>query len=179
MEMTSAENIFIFGTSAVLIILAILIKKINWEKLGLMPKVPIKGWWQVLLFNASVFGLIQLTIANKFITLPDWMLDKDPFLPLLAIVFLQEIIFRGLVINYLERFGYQKALWGSTIIFVMLHLMAPYMWSSTGIIFAGLTLFGGYFWGWHFLKFRNIYLLTISHFLVNLSFNYMIFNVLL
>jgi len=174
--MTLAENIFIYGTGIVLIILALFIKNINWQKLGLMPKSLFKGWWQILLFNTIIFLLVQVNIATQFINLPDWMLDKDPLLPLLAIVFLQEIIFRGLVINGLERFGNSRALWGSVIIFVILHLIAPYTWSSIGLIFAALTFVGGYFWGWHFLQFRNIYLLTISHFLVNLSFNYVVFK---
>lgn len=173
--MTSAENIFILVASIVLVILAISIKNINWEKLGLKPKSLFNGWWQLLLFNASIFILVQMAIATKFIDLPDWILDKDPLLSLLAIVFIQEIIFRGLAISWLERWGAQKALWISVIIFVLFHLIAPYTWSTTGLIFAGLTFVGGYFWGWHFLKFRNIYLLTISHLLVNLSFNYLIF----
>lgn len=174
--MTLAENIFIFATSIVLLILAICVKKISWEKLGLRPKSLFSGWWQILLFSAIIFALIQITITTKFIVLPDWMTDKDPLLPLLAICLLQEILFRGLLISSLERWGKQKALWTSVIIFVMIHLVAPYTWSSTGLIFAGLTFVGGYFWGWHFLKFRNIYLLTISHFFVNLSFNYMVFS---
>lgn len=172
--MTSAESLFIFVTSLVLLILVIFIKNINWEKLGLKPKSLFSGWWQVLLFNASIFVLVQLTIVNKIIELPDWMVDKDPLLPLLAICFLQEMVFRGLLINWLERWGRKKALWGSVIVFVAFHLIAPYTWTSTGLMFAGLTFVGGYFWGWHFLKFRNIYLLSISHFLVNLSFNYII-----
>ena len=175
--MTFAENIFIIVTSIVLVFLAIWIKKIDWEKLGLKPRSLFRGWWQVLIFNSCIFALVQLTIVNKFIDLPDWILDNDPLLPLLMIVFLQEILFRGILISWLERFGNQKALWMSVIIFVLFHLIAPYTWSSTGLIFAGLTFVGGYFWGWHFLKFRNIYLLAISHFLVNLSFNYMVFGV--
>lgn len=174
--MTPAENLFIIVTSVVLLILAISIKKINWGRLGLRPMSPLKGWWQVLLFNASIFFLVQLAVANKLITLPDWMLDKDPILPLLAITLLQEILFRGLLISWLERWGKQKALWVSVIIFVVFHLIAPYTWTTIGLMFAGLTLVGGYFWGWHFLKFRNVYMLGISHFLVNLSFNYMIFS---
>ena len=174
--MTTAESAFIIITSIVLLILAFSVKKIDWQKIGFKPKNFFYGWWQVVLFNAIILVLIQFTIANKFIILPDWMLDKDPFLPLLAIVFLQEILFRGLVISWLERFGKQKALWISVIIFVIIHLVAPYTWTSAGLIFAGLTFVGGYFWGWHFLKYRNIYLLTISHFLVNLSFNYILFT---
>lgn len=174
--MTSAENIFIFVTIIVLLILALCIKKINWEKLGLKPKSLFGGWWQVLLFNVIIFVLVQLVIANKLIDFPDWILDKDPILPLLVIVFLQEIIFRGLVISWLERWGKQKALWGSVIIFVMFHLVAPSTWSSTGLIFAGLTSVAGYLGGWYFLKYRNIYVLTISHLLVNLSFNYVFFG---
>ncbi len=177
--MTLVENIFIFITITILVILTILIKNINWEKLGLKPKLLFNGWWQVLLFNTIIFILIQLTIVNKFIILPDWIIDKDPFLPLLAIVFIQEIIFRGLLISWLERFGKQKALWISIIVFVGFHLIAPYTWSSVGLIFAGVTFIGGYFWAWHFLRFRNIYLLTISHLLVNLSFNYFILLFLL
>ncbi|OGI76378.1 hypothetical protein A3C57_01210 [Candidatus Nomurabacteria bacterium RIFCSPHIGHO2_02_FULL_33_12] len=174
--MTTAEGAFIIITSIVLIILALLIKKIDWHKLGLKPKSPLNGWWQILLFNFIILFLVQLSIVNKFINLPDLVLDKDPLLPLLAIIFLQEVLFRGLTISWLERFGKQRALWASVIIFVLFHLVAPYTWSSTGLIFAGLTFFAGYFWGWHFLKFRNMYLLAISHFLVNLSFNYIIIN---
>lgn len=177
--MTPAENIFILVTSVVLLILALCIKNINWEKLGLKPKSLFSGWWQVLLFNISIFLLVQLAVSNKLITLPDWMLDKDPLLPLFAITFLQEILFRGLLISWLERWGKQKALWFSVLIFVVFHLIAPYTWTSIGFLFAGLTFVGGYFWGWHFLKFRNVYLLAISHFLVNLSFNYIVFYVIL
>jgi hypothetical protein len=174
--MTSAENIFILATSTVLLILAICIKKIDWEKLGFMPKSLFKSWWQVLVFNGIVFVLVQLAIATKFIDFPDWILDKDLFLPLLVIVFLQEILFRGLLISWLERWGTQKALWWSVIIFVAFHLISPYTWSGPGLIFAGLTSIAGYLGAWHFLKFRNIYLLTISHLLLNLSFNYTIFS---
>ncbi len=174
--MTPAENLFILVTSVVLLVLALYIKNINWEKLGLKPKSLFSGWWQVLLFNVIIFLLVQLAIVNKLVTLPDWILDKDPLLPLLAIIFLQEILFRGLLISWLERWGKQRALWFSVDIFVLFHLISPYTWTSIGLLFAGLTFVGGYFWGWHFLKFRNIYLLAVSHFLVDLSFNYMIFS---
>lgn len=172
--MTSAENIFLIGSSLVLLLLAILVKKIDWHKLGFAPKSLFKGLEQILAFNATVFVLVQITIVNKFIDLPPWMLDSDPIVPLLAITFLQEIIFRGLLINWLERFGRRNALWGSTALFLAFHLVAPYMWTKVGVVFAFITLVGGYFWGWHFQKFRNVYLLGISHFLVNLSFNFSI-----
>lgn len=177
--MTSVENIFIFGTIILFIILALFVKNVPWNKLGLIPKKLFQGWWQIALFNVIIFVLVQLTIYYKLIDLPNWITDKDPLLPLLVIVLLQELIFRGLLISWLERWGKQKALWISVLIFVLFHLIAPYSWSVAGLSFAVLTLAGGYFWGWHFLKFRNIYLLTISHFLVNLSFNYFIFQFLL
>lgn len=177
--MTNAEIAFTITTSIVLLILAFSVKKIDWQKIGFKPKNLFYGWGPVLLYNAIIFTLIQLTIVNKFIVLPDWVLDKDPLLPLLVICFLQEVLFRGLTISWLERFGKQKALWISVIIFVMIHLVAPYTWSSVGLIFAGITLVGGYFWGWHFLKYRNIFLLTISHFLINLSFNYIILKLII
>ena len=173
--MTIAETTFIITTSIVLLALAVFVKKINWTGLGFKQESFFKGWWQILIFNIIIFLLVQLAITNKFIDLPNWMLDKDPILPLLAITFLQEILFRGIIINWLERWGQKKALWISVAIFVAFHLIAPYAWSRTGIMFAGLTFFAGYFWGLHFLKFRNIYLLAISHFLVNLSFNYIVF----
>jgi membrane protease YdiL (CAAX protease family) len=171
--MTTAENIFIVVASFGLVLFAVLNKNIDWEKVGFKPRSLIQGWRQVVLFNAAIFTAVQLAVVNNIIVLPDWMLDKDPFVPLLIIVFLQEILFRGVAISWLERFGEQRALWVSVGIFVLFHLIAPYTWSSIGIIFAGITFIGGYFWGWHFLKFRNIYLLTTSHFLVNLSFNYL------
>ncbi len=177
--MTSAENIFIFGTIILLLILSFFVRNIPWKKLGLIPKNLFQGWWQVVLFNVSVFILVQFTIFYKLIDLPNWITDKDPLLPLLVIILLQELIFRGLLITWLEKLGKQKALWISVLVFVLFHLVAPYSWSVAGLSFAVLTLIGGYFWGWHFLKFRNIYLLTISHFLVNLSFNYFIFQFLL
>ena len=163
----------------VFITLAVSIKKINWDKLGFAPKSLFNGWWQIVLFNASIFALVQLTIVNKFLDLPSWMVDKDPLFGLLIITFFQEVIFRSITISSLERFGRQKALSGSILIHVLFHLVAPYARSSAGIIFAALTFIGGYFWGWHFLKFRNIYLLGISHFLVNLSFNFFIIQFLL
>lgn len=177
--MTSAENIFIFGTIALLFILAFFVKNVPWKKLGLIPTQLFQGWWPIVLFNISVFALVQLTIYYKFINFPNWIIDKDPLLHLLVIVLLQELIFRGILIVWLEKWGKQKALWASVFIFVLFHLIAPYSWSIAGFGFAILTFVGGYFLGWHFLKFRNIYLITISHFLVNLSFNYFIFESLL
>lgn len=174
--MTFEEILFIVVSSVALILLAIFVKGINWKKVGFKPKSILGGFWQIFLFNILIFFLVQYTIASKVIDLPIWMLDKDPILPLLAITFIQEILFRSLVISYFERLGKKKALWISIGIFVIFHLAAPYTWSTTGLLFAGLTVFAGYFWGWHFLKFRNIYLLGISHFLVNLSFNYVIFS---
>lgn len=175
--MTPSENIFIFGIITLLLILVLFVKNVPWKRLGLVPRQMFKGWWQVVLFNVSVFILVQLTIYYRLIDLPNWILDKDPLLPLLVIALLQELIFRGLLISWLECWGKQKALWVSVIVFVLFHLIAPYTWSIAGISFAFITLVGGYFWGWHFLKFRNIYLLSVSHFLVNLSFNYMIFGI--
>ncbi len=172
--MTPAENIFIVAASIVLLILALWVKKIDWSRLGFTPSSLYKGWWQVLLFNICIFALVQVSIANELIELPDWMIDKDPILPLIALVFLQEIIFRGLLLSWLERWGEQRALWISVIVFVIFHLLAPYTWTSAGLTFATLTVAGGYFWGWHFLKYRNIYLLTLSHLTVNLSFNFVL-----
>lgn len=174
--MTSAENLFIFGAITVFILLTFFVKNIPWGKLGLYPKSLLSGWWQIVLFNVFVLVLVQITIFYKIIDLPYWITDKDPLFPLLVIVLLQELIFRGIVISYFERAGKQKALWLSVIIFLIFHMVTPYSWSVAGLSFALLTLIGGYFWGWHFLKYRNIYLLTISHFLVNLSFNYLIID---
>ncbi len=172
--MTSAEIIFILLSFVFFTIFVVWKKNISWAQFGFIPKPWWRGWPSILVFSIFIFFLIQ--ILGPLLELPAWVTDKDPLLPLLVIVFIQEIIFRGLVINWLERWGKQRALWGSVVIFVMFHLVAPYTWTSTGLIFAGLTLIAGYFWGWHFLKFRNIYLLAISHFVVNLSFNYMIFS---
>jgi len=174
--MTVAESIFIVSTLLALLVGITLVKKIDWRGLGFKPKSIIQGWWQVLLFNSVLFLLIQLAIASNLVHFPDWIVDKDLLLPLLIIGVLQEILFRGLVIHWLERWGKKRALWGSTAIFVLFHVVAPYTWSGVGILFASLTLIAGYFWGWHFLKHRNIYLLGLSHFLLNLSFNYVIFS---
>ncbi len=175
-SMTFAENIFICLSGLVFIFLIIFVKNINWKKFGFAPHKFTAGWWQVLLFNILVFVSVQLAIYTKFINLPEWVLDKDPILPLFAITFFQEILFRSLIINYFEKFGEKKALWISIAIFVLFHLIAPYTWTTTGVIFAGLTFIAGYFWGQHFLKFRNIYLISVSHFLINLSFNYILFT---
>lgn len=69
--MTSVENIFIFGTITLFLILAFFVKNVPWKKLGLIPAHLFQGWWQVVLFNVSVFILIQLTIFYKFIELPN------------------------------------------------------------------------------------------------------------
>ncbi|MCX6757521.1 MAG: CPBP family intramembrane metalloprotease [Candidatus Nomurabacteria bacterium] len=167
--MTTSENLFIFITLGILFILFFVIKKIPWSKIGFIPKPWYKGWLSVFLFSASVFVLVQ--VFFNFSALPVWVTDKDPLIPLLIIVFLQELIFRGLLITWLERWGKQKALWISTLVFGLVHLVQPSSWLITALSFVG-----GYFWGWHFLKFRNIYLLIISHLIINLSFNYILFH---
>lgn len=175
--MTTSENLFIFTSLFILLVFIFAVKKIQWNKIGFKPKPWYRGWLSILLFSLGIFLLIQIFI--NFLKFPAWITDKDPLVPLLMIVFLQELIFRGFLITWLERWGKQKALWVSAIIFVLFHLVSPYTWSSIGLIFAGLTFIGGYFWGWHFLKYRNIYLLTISHLIVNLSFNYIILSSIL
>lgn len=166
--MTSPENLFILLSFLALCVLAVCIKNIPWHKLGFKPK----PWWGgvvlISIFSLLVFILVQSSI--QFFQLPAWVTDKDPILKLLIIVILQELIFRGLFITWLERLGKQKALWISTIVFAATHLFLPSPWLLTG-----LSLIAGYFWGWHFLKYRNIYLIVISHLIVNLSFNYLIF----
>ncbi len=143
------------------------------NKLGLIPKSFFGGWWYLLCFNIIIFVLVQLNLINNWVEFPEWVLDKDPILFLVIVVLLQELIFRGLIISWLEHFGKQKALLISTIIFGLSHLVFP-----DAELITLLSLIGGYFWGWHFLKFRNLYLLIISHLLVNLGFNYIVFNLL-
>lgn len=167
--MTIPENLFIFLTLFILVILAFAVRKIQWSKIGLKPEFWHKGWLPIFLFSLGVFILVQIFI--NYLNLPVWVTDKDPLIPLLLIVFFQELIFRGFLITWLERFGRQKALWISTIVFGAIHMAQPSAWLITV-----LSFIGGYFWGWHFLKYRNIYLLSISHLIVNLSFNYVIFN---
>lgn len=169
LEMTTPENLFILITLIVLAITAFVVRKIQWGKIGLKPESLCKGWVPIILFSLGVFILVQASM--NFFHLPIWVTDKDPLLPLLVIVFLQELIFRGFLITWLEKWGKQKALWISTIVFGLIHLAQPGAWLMTA-----LSFMGGYFWGWHFLKFRNIYLLTISHLIVNLSFNYALFD---
>jgi len=167
--MTTLENLFIFLTLFILLISIFVVKKIPWRKIGLTPNQWYKGWLSIILFSIGVFILVQVSI--NFLKLPAWVTDNDPLIPLLIIVFLQELIFRGLLVTWLERWGKQKALWISTILFGSIHLVQPGAWLITA-----LSFIGGYFWAWHFLKFRNIYLLSISHLIVNLSFNYVLFN---
>ncbi|MBP6884556.1 MAG: CPBP family intramembrane metalloprotease [Candidatus Pacebacteria bacterium] len=169
--MTGPENLFIYITLFLIIVLAFLVKKIEWNRIGFNPKPWHKGCLSIFLFSLGVFILVQFS-AN-FLKLPDWVTDNDPIFSLLVIVFLQELIFRGLLITWLEKWGQQKALWISTIIFGLIHLIQPSSWLITT-----LSFIGGYFWGWHFLKYRNIYLLTVSHLIVNLSFNYVILSLL-
>ncbi len=176
--MTTAENLFIFAALTIFLILVFFTKNIPWNKLGFQSKQPFNGCWQVLLFNIVIFVLIQTTLDINLIELPKWITDKDPILNLLVIVFIQEVLFRGVLISWLEHWGNRKAMLLSTLIFVAFHLVAPYAWSVVGLSFALLTFIAGYFWSWHFLKFRNIYLLTVSHLLVNLSFNYLFFSYL-
>ncbi len=173
--MTIVEIIFTLVSSLALLLLFFLTKNINWKRIGLRPQALLSGWWQILLFNIIIFLLIQLTISHIFKEFPAWMTDKDSLLSLLIMAFIQEMLFRSLLISWLEPRGRQKALWISTIVFALFHLVTPNTWSNSGLIFAGLTFIGGLFWGWHFLRYRNIYLLTISHLLVNLSLNYLIF----
>lgn len=166
--LTPVETVFILTTFALVAILLLLIKNVNWKKHGLKPEPVLAGWRYILVFNVFVFVSVQL--SDQFIAFPGWITDQDPFFGLLAIVAAQEVIFRSLLLTWLERWGQQRALWITTVVFAGIHLVFPSHW-----IITGLSLVGGYFWGWHFLKFRNLYWVIISHLLVNLSFNYLIF----
>jgi membrane protease YdiL (CAAX protease family) len=171
--MTSGEIIFISVTSGLLVVsflISLVLKnKIPWIELGLTPKLWWRGWFPILVFSIAVFFLIQLLTPS--LEIPAWVTDKDPIVILLVIVFLQEFIFRAVLLTWLERFGKQKALLIGAVLFAAIHIFLPHPWLITGI-----SLIGGYFWGWHFLKYRNIYWLVVSHLIVNLSFNYLFFT---
>lgn len=171
--MTSGEIIFITVVPGLLIlsggVLLVLKKKIPWLELGLIPKPWWRGWFFMFVFSIVIFFLVQLLAPS--LPIPAWVTDKDPIVTLLIGVFLQEFIFRALLLTWLERFGKQKALVISTFLFAVIHLAIPNPW-----LIAGISLIGGYVWGWHFLKYRNIYWLVISHLIVNISFNYLFFT---
>lgn len=168
MPLTNIELAFVFVTFTLVGIAVIFVKNIAWSTFGITPKQWWKGWESIVMFNVIVFVLIQLT--DQVIEYPFWITDRDQLVNLIAIVTAQEIIFRSLLLTWLERWGQQKALWISTIVFASIHLVFPSHWVITT-----LSVIGGYFWGWHFLKFRNLYWVVLSHFLVNLSFNYQLF----
>ena len=166
--MLPAENIFALATIIFLLALAIWKKKVPWKKLGFLPKPWWAGWVSIVISAVAVVVFAQLVI--QFTELPDWLRDKDPFLNLLLGVILQELIFRSVLVTWLEKWGRQKALWISSILFAAIHLLLPDPWFITAF-----SLIGGYFLGWHFSKHRNIYWLVVLHLLANLSFNYLLF----
>ncbi|MEI8270010.1 MAG: CPBP family glutamic-type intramembrane protease [bacterium] len=143
--MTTSENLFIFISLFILLILFFVVKKIQWSKIGFIPKSWHRGWLSILLFSLGIFLLIQIFI--NFFKFPVWITDKDPLIPLLIIVFLQELIFRGFLITWLERLGRQKAIWISAIVFVLFHLVSPYTWSSIWSYFCWLNFYWRIFLG--------------------------------
>ena len=164
--MLLAENIFAIAAVIILPALGFIFKnKINWKNLGFKPSSLSDGLLGITIFTLLAFLFAQYSLSTTYI--PDWVRDKDPILNLIVSGVIQEIIFRSILFAYLLRFGFVFALVTSSVIFAIIHLVLPDPW-----ILTFLSLFGGLFWAWSFYNHRNIYLLIISHFLVNLSFNY-------
>ena len=84
----------------------------------------------------------------------------------LLTAFIQEVIFRGYVITILEsRYSKNVALLASAILFSQVHAPFPPL-----LLSVSLTFIGGIAWGWLFMRSRNIYLLTVSHAILNFAF---------
>ncbi len=84
----------------------------------------------------------------------------------LLTAFVQEVIFRGYVMTILEsRYSKNVVLMASAILFSQVHAPFPPL-----LLSVFLTFTGGIVWGWLFMRFRNIYLLTVSHAILNFVF---------
>ncbi len=68
---------------------------------------------------------------------------------------LQELLFRGVVVSRLERFGVPAAVVGSALIFSLIHVARP--------LLVVLTFVAGLCWGWSFLKARSLVGPVLSH----------------
>lgn len=168
MPLTNIELAFVFVVFTSVGLSTLFVKNIPWNKFGLTSKPWWAGWKSILFFNAFVFVFVQL--SDQIIEFPYWITDRDNIFNLIAVVAAQEIVFRSLLLTWLERWGQNKALGISTIVFASIHFVLPSHW-----IITMLSIVGGYFWGWHFLKYRNLYWVIFSHFFVNMSFNYQLF----
>lgn len=167
--MQIGEILFVSVIVVLVLVLTLVLKKTPWRVWGFQPRSWSQGLVPIVLFSIAVFFVVQLVLPH--ISLPEWVLDKDPIIVLLIMGACQEFFFRSLLVTWLEKWGSRVAIGASAVIFAATHLVLPDPWLMTG-----LSLVGGVFWGWHFVTYRNFYMLTLSHLVVNLSFNFLIFG---
>ncbi len=162
------EYVLVFVAIAILGVLKLLGVLPTASEMGLKVRKPFAGIFSITLVTIVFFALVY--ILGKVVNYPSFITDKDNIFALIPLIAFQEIMFRSILLTYLnKKLSVPVSVGVGALIFSVFHLAFPGAW-----ILAVLTIFAGIAWGAHFLRYRNIYLLILSHLIVNLCFNFLI-----
>lgn len=142
------------------------LKKISFREAGF---VSLKNGYKWYLAVTVIF-ITGLYFYRNFIVLPPWLAESDPILVLIIHALVQEIIFRSYLLQKIRLVIPNEFLVAifCGILFSFFHIVM-----IEPFVVMVLTFFAGTIWSYIFLKFPNIYLVTMSHFLVNFSLGMM------
>ncbi len=154
--------IFVWGASLVLTL-----KSFSPEKLGITISKSFSLesiTWHLTLTLLGVLGLYTIKEFSGGNIHPDWWDEYPKFwLPFISAL-LQELIYRSYLVNFLvhKKVSLISIYLISGLSFAWLHFF-----SSNLAVVLPITLIAGLGYTFLFLKFRNIYLITFSHALLN------------
>ncbi|MCB0411776.1 MAG: CPBP family intramembrane metalloprotease [Bdellovibrionales bacterium] len=141
------------------------------QKLGLAPSQPFAGLsvHLTLTFLGATFTYAFITWYYKDwrpFPLQGWMVAVSLFLS-----FVQELIFRTFMIESLEDRNWKKwqILWLTSLTFSFIHIIYPHH----TLMFMALTFAFSWMATLLYFRYRNLYLVTLSHFVLNLLVLYL------
>lgn len=144
------------------------IRKLTYRDIGLRqgslkPSLMLGTVLTVIAALGLLVGFSVIPDAFKSVLLGLKTFDIPMWPLLLSYVFLsvpiQEVVFRGLIINRLEAVNRNPffTVFFSAFIFSLAHIFIK------NILLVSMTFLAGLFWGWLFVKYRNIWTIQLSH----------------
>lgn len=161
-KMTNFITLFICTMLCIMIMCIERWSKSDWD---LKPKNEVKMSWSYLIF--TMVGILVLILVKEIFHLKldrSWI-EKDHFRYLfIPLSFLQVVSYRTFLFKKLELFTNNKTqlIILSTIFYTVMHIM----FSN---IFILICFFGGLAFGYMYLKYRSLKLMTASHSTLNFT----------
>ncbi|QLE54950.1 CPBP family intramembrane glutamic endopeptidase [Nostoc sp. TCL26-01] len=148
----------------ILVILSAMVKNLNLQELGFADDNLLPALRDILPITLGFIVLITLRYFLQGTRVDNSTLQWYFYLFFIFISApIQEFLYRGYLLHLVSKLGFsQYFLAISSILYSFVHAI---YWDLTTVL---LTLIIGFIWGYHYIRFKNLYSVTLSHILLGL-----------